>query len=83
MDSAALTSLVSGAGAWRSSPSPSRMRALFDVGRLEREFQVFETRAGALAAFSAMGCFRSRDGLASKRGRLPAAPNAHIRRSVA
>jgi anti-anti-sigma regulatory factor len=30
-----------------------RMRALFDVARLDRDFRIFETRADALAAFAA------------------------------
>jgi anti-anti-sigma regulatory factor len=29
-----------------------RMRALFDVARLDRDFRIFETRADALAAFA-------------------------------
>lgn len=58
MDSAALTSLVNTFDALRKKggdklaivATDARMRALFDVARLERDFQIFETRADALAA---------------------------------
>lgn len=61
LDSTALTSLVNAFDELRSHGGGSlvivatdpRMRALFDVARLERDFQIFETRADALAAVSA------------------------------
>jgi anti-sigma B factor antagonist len=61
MDSTALTSLVSafdslrrkGGGRLAIIATDARMRALFDVARLERDFRIFETRADALAALAA------------------------------
>jgi anti-anti-sigma factor len=61
LDSGALTSLVNafddlrrqGGGNLVIVASDPRMRALFDVARLERDFQIFETRADALEAVSA------------------------------
>lgn len=60
MDSAALTSLVGAFDQLRKRggdlaivASDPRMRALFDVARLERDFRIYETRADALAAISA------------------------------
>ena len=61
LDSAALTSLVNafddlrkaGGGALAIVATDSRMRALFDVARLERDFHIYETRADALAAAEA------------------------------
>jgi anti-anti-sigma factor len=61
MDSSALTSLVNafdslrkqGGGKLAIIATDARMRALFDVARLERDFWIFETRADALAAFAA------------------------------
>jgi anti-sigma B factor antagonist len=61
MDSSALTSLVNafdslrkqGGGTLAIIAGDARMRALFDVARLERDFSIFETRADALAAFAA------------------------------
>ena len=58
LDSAALTSLVNAFDALRKQgggklaivATDSRMRALFDVARLDRDFQIFETRADAVAA---------------------------------
>jgi anti-anti-sigma factor len=57
MDSMALTSLVNafdslrerGGGKLAIIASDSRMRALFDVARLDRDFSIFDTRADALA----------------------------------
>jgi anti-anti-sigma factor len=62
MDSAALTSLVNafdslrrqGGGRLAIVATDARMRALFDVARLDRDFQIFETRADALAALDAL-----------------------------
>lgn len=61
LDSTALTSLVNafdslrkrGGGSLVIVASEPRMRALFDVARLERDFRIFETRADALAAVTA------------------------------
>jgi len=61
MDSAALTSLVNtfdslrrqGGGRLAIVATDSRMRALFDVARLDRDFEIFESRADAVAAVSA------------------------------
>jgi anti-sigma B factor antagonist len=61
MDSSALTSLVNafdslrkqGGGRLAIIATDARMRALFDVARLERDFSIFETRADALAALAA------------------------------
>jgi anti-sigma B factor antagonist len=61
MDSSALTSLVNafddlrrrGGGTLAIVATDPRMRALFDVARLERDFDIFETRADALASFEA------------------------------
>lgn len=61
MDSSALTSLVNafddlrkrGGGRLAIVATDTRMRALFDVARLDRDFQIFETRADALASVSA------------------------------
>src|SRR3954470_21483883 len=58
MDSTALTSLVNafddlrkrGGGSLAIVASDPRMRALFDVARLDRDFEIFETRADALAS---------------------------------
>lgn len=58
MDSAALTSLVNafdslrkqGGGRLAIVATDPRMRALFDVARLERDFEIYETRADAVAA---------------------------------
>ena len=58
LDSAALTSLVTafdelrkaGGGTLAIVATDSRMRALFDVARLDRDFRIFDTRADALAA---------------------------------
>ena len=58
LDSAALTSLVNafdslrkqGGGKLAIVATDPRMRALFDVARLDRDFQIFETRPDALAA---------------------------------
>src|SRR3954469_10803066 len=63
MDSSALTSLVNafdslrkqGGGKLAIVATDPRMRALFDVARLDRDFQIFETRADALAALDALG----------------------------
>lgn len=62
MDSAALTSLVNafdslrkrGGGKLAIVATDPRMRALFDVARLDRDFQIFETRADAVHAISAI-----------------------------
>jgi anti-sigma B factor antagonist len=59
LDSTALTSLVNafdnlrrrGGGRLVIVANDSRMRALFDVARLERDFDIFDSRADALAAF--------------------------------
>src|SRR4051812_35405939 len=61
MDSSALTSLVNafdslrkqGGGKLAIVATDSRMRALFDVARLDRDFEIYETRSDALAAVSA------------------------------
>jgi anti-sigma B factor antagonist len=61
LDSSALTSLVNafdslrkvGGGELAIVATDPRMRALFDVARLDRDFRIFETRADALAAFDA------------------------------
>jgi anti-sigma B factor antagonist len=60
MDSAALTSLVNtfdalrkqGGGRLAIVATDARMRALFDVARLDRDFEIFETRADALASIA-------------------------------
>lgn len=58
MDSTALTSLVNAfdqlryVHGTRLAIEP-RMRALFDVARLERDFQIFQTRRDALEAATA------------------------------
>jgi anti-sigma B factor antagonist len=60
LDSAALTSLVNcfdslrrqGGGRLVIVATDARMRALFDVARLERDFEIFETRADAVASVS-------------------------------
>jgi anti-anti-sigma factor len=61
MDSTALTSLVNafdslrkhGGGQLAIVATDPRMRALFDVARLDRDFRIYETRADAVAAASA------------------------------
>ena len=61
LDSSALTSLVNafdslrkqGGGSLAIVATDSRMRALFDVARLDRDFQIFDNRADALAALAA------------------------------
>jgi anti-sigma B factor antagonist len=58
MDSTALTSLVNafdnlrkqGGGKLAIVATDPRMRALFDVARLDRDFQIYGSRADALAA---------------------------------
>lgn len=58
MDSSSLTSLVNafdslrkqGGGRLAIVATDPRMRALFDVARLERDFEIYETRADAVAA---------------------------------
>src|SRR3954468_22471213 len=58
LDSSALTSLVNafddlrrrGGGKLAIVASDSRMRALFDVARLDRDFHIYSTRADAVAA---------------------------------
>ncbi len=60
MDSSALTSLVNafddlrrrGGGNLTIVASDPRMRALFDVARLDRDFRIFGTRADALRAMA-------------------------------
>jgi anti-anti-sigma factor len=60
MDSSALTSLVNcfdslrkqGGGTLAIVATDPRMRALFDVARLDRDFHIFETRVDALASVS-------------------------------
>jgi anti-anti-sigma factor len=60
IDSSALTNLVNafdtlrrvGGGRLAIIATDPRMRALFDVARLDRDFRIFETRADALAAFA-------------------------------
>lgn len=57
LDSSALTSLVNafdslrkrGGGTLAIVASDPRMRALFDVARLDRDFRIYDTRADALA----------------------------------
>jgi anti-sigma B factor antagonist len=63
MDSTALTSLVNafdhlrkqGGGKLVIVADDARMRALFEVARVDRDFQIVETRADALAAVTAVG----------------------------
>lgn len=58
LDSTALTSLVNafdslrrhGGGSLVIVASDPRMRALFDVARLDRDFRIYSTRADAVAA---------------------------------
>jgi anti-sigma B factor antagonist len=58
LDSSALTSLVNafdhlrkaGGGKLAIVAHDARMRALFEVARLDRDFRIFETRGEALAA---------------------------------
>src|SRR3954467_1879692 len=58
MDSTALTSLVNafdslrqrGGGSLAIVATDARMRALFDVARLDRDFRIFNSRADAIAA---------------------------------
>jgi anti-anti-sigma factor len=59
MDSVALTSLVNAFDKLRRTggtlaivAADPRMRALFDVARLDRDFEIYETRADALSAVS-------------------------------
>ena len=60
MDSAALTSLVNafdglrkqGGGKLAIVATDPRMRALFDVARLDRDFQIFDSRADAMRAIT-------------------------------
>jgi anti-anti-sigma factor len=60
LDSSALTNLVNafdhlrmkGGGTLAIVASDSRMRALFEVARLERDFLIFSTREQALAAMT-------------------------------
>jgi len=60
MDSSALTSLVNafdslrkqGGGKLAIVATDSRMRALFDVARLDRDFRIYDTRADAVADVS-------------------------------
>jgi anti-sigma B factor antagonist len=62
LDSAALTSLVNafdnlrkqGGGRLAIVATDARMRALFDVARLDRDFTIYETRAEAVAAAAAL-----------------------------
>src|SRR4051812_17861542 len=62
MDSSALTSLVNafdnlrtqGGGKLAIVASDPRMRALFDVARLDRDFQIYDSRADALAAVASL-----------------------------
>src|SRR4051794_12581843 len=61
LDSSALTSLVNafdslrklGGGKLAIVATDPRMRALFDVARLERDFQIFDNRADAIQAVAA------------------------------
>src|SRR3954469_21239798 len=61
MASSALTSLVNafdslrrhGGGRLAIVATDPRMRALFDVARLDRDFQIYETRTDAVAAAAA------------------------------
>src|SRR3954452_25255105 len=61
LDSSALTSLVNafdslrkhGRGRLAIVATDPRMRALFDVARLDRDFQIYETRTDAVAAAAA------------------------------
>jgi anti-sigma B factor antagonist len=58
LDSAALTSLVNcfdslrkqGGGTLAIVATDARMRALFDVARLDRDFQIYDNRPDAVAA---------------------------------
>ena len=66
VDSAALTSLVSAfddlrkrGGGLAIVAADARMRALFDVARLQRDFAIYETRADALAALAARASVQS------------------------
>jgi anti-anti-sigma factor len=60
LDTAALTELVGafdslrkqGGGRLAIVAGDSRMRAMFDVARLARDFRIYETRAGALAGLA-------------------------------
>jgi anti-sigma B factor antagonist len=60
MDSSALTSLVNafdnlrrqGGGLLAIVATDPRMRALFEVARLDRDFQIYESRRAAIAAVS-------------------------------
>jgi anti-sigma B factor antagonist len=60
LDSSALTSLVNafdslrrqGGGTLSIVATDPRMRALFDVARLERDFRIYDSRADALAAMA-------------------------------
>lgn len=62
MDSSALTSLVNafdnlrkhGGGRLAIVANDARMRALFDVARLDRDFQIYESREDAIAAVAAI-----------------------------
>ena len=66
LDSSALTSLVNafdglrkrGGGSLAIVATDARMRALFDVARLDRDFQIFDSRADALAALAASAAER-------------------------
>jgi anti-sigma B factor antagonist len=68
LDSTALTSLVNafdnlrrrGGGRLVIVANDARMRALFDVARLERDFDIFDSRADALAASEAAAAARER-----------------------
>jgi anti-sigma B factor antagonist len=63
IDSSALTSLVNafddlrrhGGGKLVIVATDPRMRALFDVARLDRDFRIVETRADALRAVTVVG----------------------------
>jgi anti-sigma B factor antagonist len=65
LDSSALTSLVNafdhlrrvGGGKLAIVAHDSRMRALFEVARLDRDFRIFDTRAEALAALERESAF--------------------------
>ena len=62
MDSSALTSLVNafddlrrrGGGKLAIVATDPRMRALFDVARLDRDFHIYESRSDALASLEAI-----------------------------
>src|SRR4051794_9257585 len=62
LDSSALTSLVNafdnlrrhGGGRLAIVANDARMRALFDVARLDRDFQIYESREDAIAAVAAI-----------------------------